>query len=91
MVFLCVFIIAHFAKSNRIWRGLGIVTVIFCLLFVFGSANPELFSWILVDFLGEDLTLNGRTVLLGFWHYNALTVVLIDFTLNTLLIIARRR
>ena len=27
-------------------------------------------------------------LLLGFWHYNALTVVLIDFTLNTLLIIA---
>lgn len=63
MVFLCVFIISHFAKSNRIWHGLGIVSVIFCLLFVFGSANPESFSWILVDFLGEDLTLNGRTVL----------------------------
>ena len=26
-------------------------------------------------------------LLLGFWHYNALSVVLIDFTLNTLLII----
>ena len=26
-------------------------------------------------------------LLLGFWHYNALTVVLIDFTLNTLLIL----
>lgn len=63
VIFLCVFIISHFARSNRIWHGIGIVSVIFCLLFVFGSANPEVFSWILVDFLGEDLTLNGRTVL----------------------------
>ena len=63
MIFLCVFIVSYFAKSNRIWYGIGIISVIFCLLFVFGSANPEMFSWILVDFLGEDLTLNGRTVL----------------------------
>lgn len=63
VIFLCIFIVSHFAKSNRVWHGVGIVSVIFCLLFVFGSANPEKFSWILIDFLGEDLTLNGRTVL----------------------------
>lgn len=63
MIFLCVFIISYFAKNNRIWYGIGIVVVVFCLLFVFGSANPKAFSWILVDFLGEDITLDGRTVL----------------------------
>lgn len=63
LIFICIFILSYFAKSDRLWRGMGIISIIFCLLFAFGSAKPEKFSWLLVDFLGEDLTLNGRTVI----------------------------
>lgn len=63
LIVLCVYLVSYFVKSGRFWKGLSTFAVVFCLMFVLGSTNPDQFSWLLVDFLGEDLTLNGRTVL----------------------------
>lgn len=63
LVYVIVFIAARFIKSLRMWRNLSIFTLILVISFYFISMNMEMFSWLLVDFLGEGLTFNGRSYL----------------------------
>lgn len=63
LIFACVIVLSRFVRSKLVWYGVCTFIIVFCLLFVFGNVSPAKFTGVLVDFLGEDLTLNGRTVL----------------------------
>lgn len=63
IVFFLVLIVARIVKSAHVWRNMLILLFIMAALFVIVGFSPERFEWLLVDFLQEDMTLDGRTLL----------------------------
>lgn len=61
-IFLAVIIISKIVKSEKMWRSLIILLVVAIVIFAF-VRNTQVFEWLLVGVLKEDLTLNNRTVL----------------------------
>lgn len=63
IVYILVFIIARIIKSEHARRNMLILLFIVAALFVIAGFSSDGFEWLLVDFLGEDMTLDGRTLL----------------------------
>lgn len=63
VVYILVFIVARIIKSEHAWRNMLILLFAIAALFVIAGFSSDGFEWLLVDFLGEDMTLDGRTLL----------------------------
>lgn len=63
LVYIMVFIVARIIKSDHVWRNMLIFLFSIAALFVIVGFSFDAFEWILVDLLGKDVTLHGRTLL----------------------------
>ena len=61
--FILLYLIHEIFPKNRKWFFMSFLVLLFSIFFVFGASDPKRFSWVLVDLLGEDVTLSGRTYL----------------------------
>ena len=63
IVYLLVFIVARIIRSDHAWRNMLILLFAIATCWVIVGFSSDGFEWLLVDFLGEDITLDGRTLL----------------------------
>lgn len=61
-VFFMIILFGRVMRSKRMWRNIIITAAIISVTFAF-IQNTSAFDWLLSDILGEDLTMNGRTLL----------------------------
>lgn len=61
-MFFIVLIFSKFINNRLFWRVL-LVSCVIALLYITIERDFEAFAWFLSDVIGEDITLNGRTII----------------------------